>query len=100
MNINRIAAGILSLVLFALLGWCIFAGVGDMRTWAILGIGAVLGSLYTALGRLPHWIVDHSGGTMTDDGDPSNISPRIYLPILLCVVVIAVAAFVAVVWFL
>ena len=100
MTTNQIASGILSLVLLALLGWCIFAGVGDVRTWAFLGVGVILGGLYTAFGRLPHWIADYSGGSITDDDDPANISPRVYLPILLGVIVIAAAAFFAVVWFL
>lgn len=100
MTTNQIASGLLSLVLLALLGWCIFAGVGDVRTWAFLGVGVILGGLYTAFGRLPHWIADYSGGSITDDDDPANISPRVYLPILLGVVVIATAVFVGVVWFL
>ena len=100
MTTNRITAGVLSLVLLALLGWCIFAGVGDMRTWLILGVGAAFGLIYTALGRLPNWIADHSGGTITDDDDPSNISPRVYVPLLLGVIVIAVLVFFIVLRFL
>ena len=93
MKPNRIAAGVLTLVLLALLGWSIFAGVGDVRTWVMLGVGAALGGLYTALGQLPAWIVEHSGGSITEDDDPSNISPRVYLPILLGVITVAVLAF-------
>jgi hypothetical protein len=78
---NRIAAARLSIILLALLGWSIFSGVGDLRTWILLGVGAGLGVLYTAFGRIPDWIVDHSGGSITDDSDPLNISPRVYLPI-------------------
>ena len=100
MTTNRIAAGALSLVLLALLGWSLFAGVGDVRTCVMLGIGAILGLLYTAIGRVPDWIVDYSGGSITDDDDPSNISPRIYLPILFSVIVVAVIAFVLVLRFL
>lgn len=91
MTINRIVAGSLSLLLLTLLGWSIFAGVGDLRTWIVLGIGAVLGLLYSIVGRLPNWIVDLSGGSITEDDDPSNLSPRVYLPILLGVIVVAVA---------
>ena len=80
-NTNRIAACILSLVLLALLGWSVFAGVGDVRTWIMLGVGALLGALYAVFGRLPDWIVEYSGSSITDDDDPSNISPRVYLPI-------------------
>ena len=60
----------------------------------------VLGGIYTAFGRLPDWIADYSGGSITEDDDPANISPRVYLPILLGVIVIAAATFVGVVWFL
>ncbi len=59
-----------------------------------------LGSLYTAFGRLPDWIVENSGGSITDDDDPSNVSARVYLPILLGVILIAFAVFVVAVWFL
>ena len=97
MNTNRVAAGILSLVLSALLGWSIVAGVGDLRTRIILGGGVALGVLYTAFGRVPDWIRDRTGGTLTDDDDPSNISPRVYLPIILGAILVAIGAFVVVV---
>ena len=100
MNVKRIAAGLLSLILFALLGWSILAGVGDLRTHIVLCVGATLGSLYTIVGRVPDWILDHTGGTITADDDPNNISPRVYLPILLGVVLMAVTAFVVVAYFL
>ncbi len=100
MTTNRIASGLLSLVLLVLLGWCIIAGLGNFRTKLILGAGAVLGTVYTVWGRLPDWIIDHSGGSITHDDDPSNISPRIYLPILIGVIVIAIAVFVWCIWFL
>jgi hypothetical protein len=96
MTINRIIAGALSLVLLVLLGWAVFAGVGDIRTWVMLGFGAVLGLLYTVIGRVPDWIVNYSGGSITDDDDPSNISPRVYLPILFGVIVVAVTTMVLV----
>ncbi|ELP31401.1 hypothetical protein RBSWK_04671 [Rhodopirellula baltica SWK14] len=76
------------------------ARVGDLRIWVVLGFGVTLGSLYTAFGRLPDWIVENSGGSITDDDDPSNVSARVYLPILLGVILIAFAVFVVAVWFL
>ena len=100
MTTNRIAAGALSIVLLALLGWSIFAGIGDVRTCIMLAIGSVLGLAYTALGRLPDWVVDYSGGSITDDDDPSNISPRVYFPVLFGVIAIAVIVFVVVLRFL
>ena len=100
MTTNRIVSGALSISLLALLGWSIFAGVGDLRTLVMLGVGAGLGILHTAFGRIPDWIVEHSGGTITDDDDPSNMSPRVYLPILFGVIAIAVVAFFVVLRFL
>lgn len=99
MTTNRIVSGILTLVLMTLLGWSVFAGFGDVRIWITLGVGAAIGILYTVLGRLPEWIVDHSGGSITRDQDPTNLAPRIYLPILIGVVVVAVAVFSLVLWF-
>lgn len=86
--------------MLTLLGWCVVARVGDLRTWVVLGSGVTQGSLYTAFGRLPDWIVENSGGSITDDDDPSNVSARVYLPILLGVILIAFAVFVVAVWFL
>jgi hypothetical protein len=97
---KRIASGVLSLVLLTLLGWCVVTRVGDLRTWVVLGFGVTLGSLYSAFGRLPDWIVENSGGSITDDDDPSNVSARVYIPILLGVILIAFAVFVVAVWFL
>ena len=67
-------------------------GAGDLHTKIILGAGAALGILYAILGRLPGWIVGRSGGFITTDNDPSNISPRVYLPILVVVISVAVIA--------
>ncbi len=92
MTLKRMTAATLSLVLLALLVWSIFAGVGDPKTWIILALGVVLGALYAALGRIPDWIVDQSGGSMTDDKDPTNISPRVYLPIVAGAILVAVIA--------
>lgn len=100
MTTKRIVAGAMSILLLALLGWSILAGVGDVRTWIMLGLGVILGVVYTAIGRLPGWIVANSGGSITDDHDPSNISPQIYLPILFGVIIVAVMTFVVVLRFL
>lgn len=97
MNSRRIAAGLLSLILLALLGWSLVAGVGNLRIHMILCVGATLGAIYTAVGRVPFWIIDHSDGSITDDDDPDNISPGVYLPILFGAVLIAVTVFVVVV---
>ena len=93
----RITAGLLSLVLLASLGWSIVRGVGDLRTQIILSVGVVLGIVYTAYGRLPDWLISHSGGSLVDDDGPSSISPRVYLPIIGAAILLAVVALVVVV---
>ncbi len=98
MSTNRIAAFLLSLLLASLLSWMLWAGLGDLVTRLTLAAGATLGLLYSAFGELPEWMVDRSGGTITDDDDPSNISPRVYLPVLAVVILVAIGAFVWVVW--
>ncbi|MEM9943681.1 MAG: hypothetical protein AAF939_19110 [Planctomycetota bacterium] len=93
MATRRIVASALSIVILALFVWSIIGGVGDLRTKIILGVGALLGFLYAAIGRIPDWIVDFGGGTITHDDDPSNLSPRFYLPILIGVILFAAIAF-------
>jgi len=95
---TRITAGLLALVLLGLLGWSIVGGVGDMRTQILLGVGAVLGIAYAAYGRLPDWLISLSGGSLTADDDPSNISPRVYLPIIGGAVVLAAVVLVVVIF--
>ena len=98
MSPTRITAGLLSLVLLGLLVWTIVRGVGDIRTQLLIGVGAVLGIAYAAYGRLPDWLISLSGGSLTADDDPSNISPRVYLPIIGGVILLAVVAFVIVIF--
>ena len=96
MTPTRITAGLLALVLLGLLGWTIVRGVGDIRTQILLGVGAVLGIAYVAYGRLPDWLISLGGGSLVADDDPSNISPRVYLPIIGGVILLAVVVFVIV----
>ncbi len=91
---KRIASGMLSLALLSLLARNLFAQVADFRTCLMLAVGAVLGILYTVMGRIPEWIVRLSRSRITEDDDPSNISAKIYLPILLAVITITVVGFV------
>ncbi len=88
------------MVLLGFLGWTVLSGAdteGDLRVQIVLGIGVVYGIIYAAYGRpagrLPDWIIDLSEGTLVHDDDPSNISPRVYLPIIFAVVLVAVLAF-------
>ncbi len=98
MSPTRITAGLLSLVLLGLLVWTIVRGVGDIRTQILIGVGAVLGIAYVAYGRLPGWLISLSGGSLVADDDPSNISPRVYLPIIGGVILLAVVVFVIVIF--
>lgn len=81
------------MLLLALLSWTFIGGVGDLRLQVLLGFGIVLGLMYLIYGRLPEWMLDLSGNKIVADDAPGNISPRVYLPILGAVVLIAVLAF-------
>ena len=78
MTPKRISVGLLSLGLLALLGWNLARGVGDVRTQVMLGAGSCLGVLYTLFGRLPDWLIEHSGGSLVADDNRGNISLRVY----------------------
>ena len=100
MTRTRILAGLLSLALLALLGWCLVRGAGDVRTHIMLGAGSVLGILYTVVGRLPDWLTERSGGFLAADDDPGNISPRLYLSVIGATILIAIIVFVVVMYVL
>jgi len=97
MTAKRISAGLLSIFLMAMLVRTFIGGVGDIRTQVLLGMGVILGAVYTFYGQLPEWLVNFSGGKIVSDDDPGNISPRVYLPILLAVILIAVIVFIVMV---
>lgn len=82
MSYQRILSGVLAFVIFVLLGWSITQGIGDILGNIILGLGVVLGVIYTIYGRIPHWMIVISNGSLVADDALGNISPRIYLPIL------------------
>ena len=101
---KRLVVLTLTLGLTAVLIYMWFADVGDLKTAGYLAFGIVLGLTYTIRGgSLPesiyeisesHWI----GGTgITTDDDPRNISPKVYLPILLAAILLAAALFYGVV---
>jgi len=87
---KRTIVGLLALALVGLLAWSIIRGVGDFRTRTLLAVGAVLGITYVIYGRLPEWLISLSAGSLVADDDPSNISPRIYLPIIGGAILLAV----------
>ncbi len=93
---KRLAALALTLVLAGLAIHMWIAGVGDAKTAGFVGMGIVLGLLYTLRGgSLPGWVYRASeshwaGGTgITEDDDPRNLSPKIVLPILAGAIVTA-----------
>lgn len=100
MTRTRVFAGLLSLALLTLLGWCLVRGVGDVRTQIMLGVGSFLGILYTVVGRLPDWLIEHSGGSLVADDDPGNIPPRLYLSVIGAAILIAIIGFVVVIYLL
>ena len=100
MSKQRVAAGVLSMLLLALLGWSLLQGVGDVRTQALLAAGACAGLLYTLIGRLPDWLMQLSGGKLVDDDDPGNLSPRVYLSVLGVALFVALIVLVVIVYVL
>lgn len=95
MTSRQITAGLLVILLAFLLGRMLIRGGGDFRLQLLLGGGIFLGSLYTIFGKLPDWLLLASGGKITADDDPRNLSPRISLTILAVVLLLAVTIFVA-----
>jgi hypothetical protein len=91
---KRVAALILTVALIGLGAYAWETGVRDKQALSLMCVGTVLGLLYTVRGgSLPaivHWVF---GDKLTADDGPRNLPARIYLPILLAVVVAAVAAY-------
>jgi hypothetical protein len=91
---RRVAALALTFALVALGLYAWWADIRDVRMWWLLGVGSVLGLLYTVRGSsLPEFVHWFGGSGITADDDPRNLSPKLYLPILLVVLVAAVAAY-------
>jgi hypothetical protein len=68
------------------------AGTAEPGQLAIFATGIVLGMVYLIRGgSLPDWV--HRYFDVNADDDPSNLPPRIYLPVLIAVIVIASLAF-------
>jgi hypothetical protein len=94
MTSRQIAAGLLVILLASLLGWALIRGAADLKLQLLLVLGMILGTLYTVYGQLPDWLLQISGGRITADDDPGNLSPRVYLTVLLVVLLLAAAIFV------
>jgi hypothetical protein len=79
-----LAAGLASLGLY---GW--WTGTADRRLLWSIGCGLAVAVIYVARGGSLPGFVHRYGGVHSND-DPTNIAPRIYLPLLLLAIVIAV----------
>jgi len=87
---RRVAVLLLTMMLAGLAIYVWRAKVGDQRVLWLLGTGIGLGVIYTIRGgSLPPWVYRLGGGRITDDDDPRNLSPKVYLPVLLAVIVVA-----------
>jgi hypothetical protein len=95
---KRVAALVLTLALATLAMYTWRAGTGDSHVLLMMSFSVVLGALYVIRGgSLPSFMYRNShwaGGTgIAADDDPGNISPKVYLPILLIVIVAAAALY-------
>lgn len=88
---KRIAVAMITVVIALTFFQAWRAGNADLRLLFALGFGVMLGIVYLIIGEVPDWLARH---TVADDDDAGNISPVVYLPILLLILVVAIAAFV------
>jgi hypothetical protein len=97
---RRFAALGLALLIAGLLAVALARGVRDPRVLGSLVMGVVVGGLYCCRGALPARFYEDRG-TVLDalrpnlrrEDEPGNISPRVYLPILLVLILLGIAAF-------
>lgn len=94
MTSRQIATGLLVFLLASLLGWTLIRGGAGLKLRLLMVLGMILGTLYTVYGQLPDWLLQISGGRITADDDPGNLSPRVYLTVLLVVLLLAAVIFV------
>ena len=93
---RRFGALGLTLGLVAILAYSL--SQGSLGTLPVLASGIVLGALYVWRGgSLPEWADRfgnrRGGASITRDDDPGNIPPKVYLPILLGVLLLAALIF-------
>ena len=88
--LRRAAVLVLTLMLSCLAIYVWRAKVGDQRVLFLLSTGILLGVVYTIRGgSLPLWVHRIGGNKITNEDDPRNLSPKLYLPVLLAVIVVA-----------
>jgi hypothetical protein len=94
---RRVAALLLAPALATLGVYAWGTGVRDARLLLLIGVVSILGAIYAVNGgslppsveRASRW----AGVRVNADDDPSNLSPKIYLPILAIVILAAAAAY-------
>jgi|SRR6266478_4942136 len=88
--LRRVAVFLLTMLLAGLAIYTWRANVGNRRVLLLLAIGIVMGLIYTVRGgSLPPWLYRRGGGKITEDHDSRNLSPKVYLPVLLAVILLA-----------
>jgi hypothetical protein len=96
---KRLTAGVLIVVILVL---GLIAGLnrmGDARFYYTLAIGIIFGAWYVMRGDLPQRVYDatesrwNTGLHLTRDDDPRNISPKIYLPLIVILILGGIIAF-------
>jgi hypothetical protein len=95
-----IVASFVTALLYSLCGYMIYTG--NTEEISVLLFGALLGSYYVYRGgSLPKWYIKFTeitsllgqGGLVTEDDDPDNLSPKIYLSVIAAVITIALIAY-------
>lgn len=90
---TRLVAAILGLVILACLVNAIVAGTGDIGIYFTLGAGLIIAGVFAFLGSVPSWLFTVLGMGVPmelDDENESNlqnISPKVYLPIVIVLLV-------------
>lgn len=88
MSAKRIVVPALAVILAGLGTYAWSAGVATMQMLWLIGMGVALSIAYVIRGgTLPETV--YRNRTVLHDDDPRNISPFVYLPILLVVLSIA-----------
>jgi len=97
---KRILALLITIFLIMIFGIMIFTSIPTKDAGVII-FGVLIGSIYVMRGgSLPNWMIEFtqkfnffSGGTITADDDPNNLSPKIYLPIIFSAILLALLAY-------
>ncbi len=86
-------------IFFAVMSLVLFIS-GSIQDGFVLLFGFILGLVFVFRGKIPDWYIEftqkynfYTGGVITKDNDPSNISPTVYMPILLGSILIAILTY-------